>query len=477
VRLLGFTRIDGSQESRIDGLVFEYLENGSLFSQLETEAGRDRLTGRMRIQIMFEVARTLHYLHSGGANGKVFFHRDIKSENICLDANFRAKLIDYGLVTLVRNGAVSSDESHLEGLISLQRERRGTICYICPSYLKGDIEKYEPSCEVFSFGLVMVELITGILLARQGGHITEVDPVFQGAGEAVVGPLTKLFLACTDPIPRSRPSTEVVMHTLCQISAKMGGPQYGEQPEVAEGAPCCELCTRKDSAGLWCTGSDRHFFCSMCSHSIVSAGAAAALTVVPCPLPGCGSDVGIRRANQAQHVSVLNEHLERLLTLCSGRVLTCPQLVLMMPTRYDATDWRQRVFEGPVSVYFVCHRTFAYAREPVVWEERSDERDSWIINMAPVVQCSARVLKAAHLLGRGDLGCLGNVISAYSQFSRDLCALADMVTKATGTRPNTSEAYRILEELANRPQWSGWKSLFGEEPNDDICQVDMTGNK
>jgi Protein kinase domain len=487
VRLLGFTRVDGSQESRINGLLFEYLENGSLFSLLKTNVGRNSLTGRIRIQIMFEVARTLHYLHNGGANGKVFFHRDIKSENICLDANFRAKLIDCGLVTLVRNDAVNRDEAHLEGLISLQRERRGTPYYICPSYLRRDIEEYEPSCEVFSYGVVMLELITGILQARQGGRITisdgttsdlamryrdgttsilsEIDPVLQGAGDAVVGPLTELALACSHPSRSMRPSTEVIMRTLCQISAKMGGPQYSEQPAAAEGAPYCELCIRKDSAGLWCASTDRHFFCTMCSHCIVSAGAPAALTAVPCPVSGCGSDVVIHRAYQAQQVSALNEQLEILSTWYSGRVVTCPRLVLMVPTRFDVIgpDWRQRVFEGPVSMYFVCHHTFAYAREPVVWEERSDERDSWIINMAPVVQYSARVLKAAHLLGRGYLGRLENVICSYSQFSLDLSALAAMVTNATGIHPDASEAYRILDELANRPESSTWRNQLGED--------------
>ncbi|XP_032241758.1 ribosomal protein S6 kinase-related protein isoform X4 [Nematostella vectensis] len=88
-----------------------------------------------------ELALTLDFLH---ANGVIY--RDLKLENVLLDRNGHAKIIDFGLSKLVTPG-----------------ERRTTICgtlqYMAPEVLKG--ECYTAACDWWSLGIVMFTLLAG----------------------------------------------------------------------------------------------------------------------------------------------------------------------------------------------------------------------------------------------------------------------------------------------------------------------------
>ena len=86
-------------------LVYEYAAKGSLDSFLQDDGNRARLPAQTRLSIMFELARAVHFLHTGGCvidgNGWIVFHRDIKSANLCLAEDFTARLIDFGLAKFV----------------------------------------------------------------------------------------------------------------------------------------------------------------------------------------------------------------------------------------------------------------------------------------------------------------------------------------------------------------------------------------
>ncbi|PIN05101.1 Non-specific serine/threonine protein kinase [Handroanthus impetiginosus] len=75
-------------------LVYEYVENGSLSSWLH-EKQNQSLTWKTRLRIAIDVANGLQYIHEH-TRPKVV-HKDIKSSNILLDSNMRAKIANLGL--------------------------------------------------------------------------------------------------------------------------------------------------------------------------------------------------------------------------------------------------------------------------------------------------------------------------------------------------------------------------------------------
>lgn len=114
--------------------------------------GRLQLSWQRRLQIALDVATALSYLHGGRGGINACYHRDIKSANICLKGNFTAQLIDCGLAKFVREENVTAASS--------ASRKVGTPGYICPLYLN-DVITYSAECDVFSFGIVLFELIVG----------------------------------------------------------------------------------------------------------------------------------------------------------------------------------------------------------------------------------------------------------------------------------------------------------------------------
>lgn len=139
VRLIGYC-VEGSLF-----LVYEYIENGNLSEHLRGK-GRDPLTWATRVQIALDSARGLEYIHEHAV--PVYIHRDIKSANILIDKNFRAKVADFGLTKLTEYGSSS-----------LQTRLVGTFGYMPPEYAQyGDVS---PKIDVYAFGVVLYELISG----------------------------------------------------------------------------------------------------------------------------------------------------------------------------------------------------------------------------------------------------------------------------------------------------------------------------
>ncbi|CAO2812987.1 unnamed protein product [Amaranthus hypochondriacus] len=146
VPLLGYCSLSLSkQNERL--LVFEYLPNGNLRDCLD---GQKHLNWDTRVAIALGAARGLEYLHEAAAPR--ILHRDVKSTNILLDENWKAKVTDLGMAKRLSTDGLPSCSSSPERI-------QGTFGYFAPEYAivgKGSLKS-----DVFSFGVVLLELITG----------------------------------------------------------------------------------------------------------------------------------------------------------------------------------------------------------------------------------------------------------------------------------------------------------------------------
>ncbi|XP_076882800.1 lysM domain receptor-like kinase 3 isoform X2 [Bidens hawaiensis] len=140
VRLIGYC----VEESLF--LVYEFIGNGNLSQHLRGSAGREPIPWATRVQIALDSARGLEYIHEHTV--PVYIHRDIKSPNILIDENFRAKVADFGLTKLTEFGSGNS----------LQTRLVGTFGYMPPEYAQyGEVS---PKVDVYAFGVVLFELIS-----------------------------------------------------------------------------------------------------------------------------------------------------------------------------------------------------------------------------------------------------------------------------------------------------------------------------
>ncbi|PWA82585.1 jacalin-like lectin domain-containing protein [Artemisia annua] len=148
VSLVGFCDEEGKK-----ALVYKHEAHGSLDMYL---AKTDLISWEQRLRICLGAAHGLEYLHgSDGARGHRVIHRDIKSSNILLDANWEAKISDFGLAKL---GLTSQETS---GSSVIYTNAAGTLGYLDPQYQKTGILTKES--DVFSFGMVMLEVLSGRL--------------------------------------------------------------------------------------------------------------------------------------------------------------------------------------------------------------------------------------------------------------------------------------------------------------------------
>ncbi|XVF16146.1 hypothetical protein REPUB_Repub10bG0006500 [Reevesia pubescens] len=143
VNLIGYCA-EGDQRL----LVYEYMQQGSLENHLHyLTPDQKPLDWNTRMTIAAGAAKGLEYLH-GEANPPVIY-RDLKSSNILLGEDFRPKLSDFGLAKFGPIG----DKSHVSTRIM------GTHGYCAPEYLTSG--KLTMKSDIFSFGVVLLELITG----------------------------------------------------------------------------------------------------------------------------------------------------------------------------------------------------------------------------------------------------------------------------------------------------------------------------
>ncbi|KAK1568645.1 hypothetical protein Q3G72_027063 [Acer saccharum] len=129
-------------------LIYEYCSNGTLHDVLHSEDDelKKQLSWNTRIRMALGAARALEYLHE--ICQPPIVHRNFKSNNVLLDDDLAVRVSDCGLATLISSGSVSQ----------LSGQLLTTYGYGAPEFESGI---YTCQSDVFSFGVVMLELVTG----------------------------------------------------------------------------------------------------------------------------------------------------------------------------------------------------------------------------------------------------------------------------------------------------------------------------
>ncbi|KAM3747026.1 hypothetical protein ACB098_05G007400 [Castanea mollissima] len=174
------------------------------------------LNWNQRLQIAVDAAHGLEYLHNGCKSPII--HRDLKTSNILLDENMQAKIADFGL----SRAFATENDSHISTTPA------GTLGYLDPeSQTFGNLNK---KGDVYSFGIVLFELITGRLALMRGRekdtHILDwvypiiksgdngsiVDPKLQGEFYTnSVWKAVEIAISCTSSPATQRPDINQVL--------------------------------------------------------------------------------------------------------------------------------------------------------------------------------------------------------------------------------------------------------------------------
>ncbi|KAF5784444.1 putative protein kinase RLK-Pelle-LRR-I-1 family [Helianthus annuus] len=139
-------------------LIYEYLSKGSLDRYLNDTS----LTWVKRLNICIDVARALDFLHGGVGKQAKVIHRDIKTENILLKNDWKAKLADFGL------SLICSINQETDYIID---HACGTRGYVDPLYRQSGFLTIES--DIYSFGVVLFEILCGrstFAIHKHEGH-------------------------------------------------------------------------------------------------------------------------------------------------------------------------------------------------------------------------------------------------------------------------------------------------------------------
>ncbi|XP_076942924.1 serine/threonine receptor-like kinase NFP [Bidens hawaiensis] len=201
-------------------LVYEYLENGSLYTKLHDNKS-ERLSWKRRLRIAIDIANGLQYIHEHTIPRVV--HKDVKSSNILLDAEMRAKIANFGLAK--------------SGCNAITMHIVGTQGYIAPEYLSDGV--VSTKMDVFSFGVLLLELISGREVVDEAGKALWVEAYanFNGneenhkhmlkgfvdnvileescAMDSVMNVMS-IAIACLHKDPSKRPSMVDIVYALCK---------------------------------------------------------------------------------------------------------------------------------------------------------------------------------------------------------------------------------------------------------------------
>src|SRR5262245_13108120 len=131
-------------------IVMQYVDGETLAARIK----RQPLELSEALAVAVQIADALQEAHARG-----FVHRDIKPQNIMLTSRGQAKVLDFGLAKTMREAAVADSQAETVSLLTEAGQIIGTVLYMSPEQVKG--EELDSRSDIFSFGAVIYELVSG----------------------------------------------------------------------------------------------------------------------------------------------------------------------------------------------------------------------------------------------------------------------------------------------------------------------------
>ncbi|XP_028804015.1 MDIS1-interacting receptor like kinase 2-like [Neltuma alba] len=221
VKLYGFY-----SNSQFSILVYEFLEGGNLDNILKNEKQATEFDWNNRVNVVKGVANALFHMHHGCSIPIV--HRDISSKNVLLSSNYEeAHIIDFGTAKFL--------DPNSNNMTTFA----GTFGYAAPEI--AFIMKANEKCDVYSFGVLTLEIIMGThpaeLISFLAENSTNNDLLLKDVLDQRLFPLTKpilddvilvakIALCCLNETPQSRPTMEQVSVELARTPKSYSEDQF-----------------------------------------------------------------------------------------------------------------------------------------------------------------------------------------------------------------------------------------------------------
>ncbi|KAI4318569.1 hypothetical protein MLD38_032254 [Melastoma candidum] len=186
-------------------IVTEFMSGGSVYDYLHKQRGVFKLPALLKVAI--DVSKGMDYLHQNN-----IIHRDLKAANLLMDENEVVKVADFGVARVKTQSGVMTAET-------------GTYRWMAPEVIEH--KPYDHKADVFSFGVVLWELLTGKLPYE---HLTPLQAAV-GVVQKGLRPtipknthpkLAELLEKCWQQDPALRPDFPEVLATLQQITKEVG---------------------------------------------------------------------------------------------------------------------------------------------------------------------------------------------------------------------------------------------------------------